>query len=185
MKSPAGQLLILLLLALSSPAVSQSFQRPSFRAIVHLKDGGRISGVLDDVGAGVIEFVPYEQIYVRHVALESASLPLDQVERVILKRTDKRQAIRTGIIVGGLLGGYLAYQDNQKNGFRSPALAVVSIALSAGAVGMTGALVGSLLGGSTRRTIRPMDSDNPIESLERQLRPFTKVYLDNVRFDIQ
>lgn len=182
MKPPAGQLLILLLLILTLPAVGQRNQQPIFRAIVHLKDGGRVSGVLDDVGDGVIEFVPYERTYYRHVEIRSAMVPLSDVDWIVLKRADKRQAIRTGIVVGGLLGGYLAYQSTQKNGFRSPILGAVSIALSAGSVGMAGALVGSLVGGANRRTIRPF-GDNPTENLERQLRPFTKVYLDNMRFD--
>jgi len=183
MKPLAGQLLLLLLLTLPVSAVGQRIQRPQFRTIVHLKDGGRVNGVPDEIGNGELHFVPYEPIYYRHAQLKTASVSLDEIAWVVIKRTSKRQAVRTGMVIGGLAGGYFGYQSSQKSKFRSPILAGISIALSAATVGGIGAVIGSVIGGSSRRVIRPLDRDNPVESLERQLRPFTKVYLDDMLFD--
>ncbi|MCY7356550.1 MAG: hypothetical protein LH609_03615 [Rudanella sp.] len=183
MKPLAGQLLFLLLLTLTLPAIGQRIQRPQFRTIVYLKDGSRINGVPDDIENGELYFIPYEPIYYRHTQLKLSSISLDDIAWVVIRRTDKRKAIRTGIVIGGLAGGYFGYQSSQKSKFRSPILAGVSIALSAAALGGVGAIIGSFAGVSVRRTVRPLDRDNPVESLERQLRPFTKVYLDGIQFD--
>ncbi len=194
MKPLAGQLLILLLLTLPLSAVGQRVQRPDFLAIVHLRGGERIKGTLNEVANGVINFAIYERYHIRelgngkkfhykHLEYGQGSFPLDQVEWVVIKRTDKRKAIRTGMVIGGLTGGYFGYQSSQKSRFRSPILAGISIALSAATVSGLGAVIGSVIGGSSRRVIRPLDRDNPAESLERQLRPFTEVYLDDMRFN--
>jgi hypothetical protein len=177
MKPLAGQLLLLLLLTLTLPAVGQRMQRPEFRTIVHLKDGGRVNGVPDEIEDGQLYFVPYEPVYYRRTQLKLSSVSLADIAWVVIKRTDKRKAIRTGIVLGSLVGGYFGYQSSQKSRFRSPILAGISIALSAATLGGVGAVLGSVIGGSSRRVIRPLDRDNPAESLERQLRPFTKVYL--------
>lgn len=181
MKPLAGQLLLLLLLTLPVSAVGQRIQRPQFRAIVHFKDGGRISGILENVENGILYFDPSERIVHRYTYLPSVALR--QVEWVVIKRTNKRKAVRTGMVIGGLIGGYFGYQSSQKSKFRSPVLAGISIALSAATLGGVGAVAGSLIGSSARRVIRPLDPDDPLESWERQLRPFTNAYLNEMRFD--
>ncbi len=184
MKLLTGQVLTLLLLALSSPAVGQSLERTQFRAIVHLKAGGRIKGTLDDIEKGVLYFTPSERIYFRGVDLQSASVPLQEIDWVLIKRTGNRQSIRTGIAAGALLGGYLGYQSSRKNRFQSPILEMVSIALSAASLATIGGMIGSFTGGATRRAIRPMDRTDPVESLERQLQPFTQTYQERLMLPV-
>ncbi|TAE29405.1 MAG: hypothetical protein EAZ91_12720 [Cytophagales bacterium] len=181
MKSPAGQLLFVLFLTLAVPVVGQRFERPQFRAIVHLKEGGRISGFLDEVENGVLYFDTAERI--KHTGEYEPSVALSNVSWVVVKRVNNQKAIRTGIVVGALVGGFLAYRGSQRNPFRSPLLGGISIGLTASAMGFAGALVGSLVGGANRRVIRPVDRDNPAESLERQLKHFTQVYLDRMQDD--
>lgn len=184
MKVMLGQLLILLLLTLSTAAVGQSIERPQFKAIVHLKAGGRVKGTLDDVEKGVLYFSPAEQIYFLGVDIRSVSVPLKEIDWVLIKRTGNRQSIRTGIAAGGLLGGYLGYRSSRQNRFRSPVLEVVSIALSAASLGTVGGLLGSVYGGATRRAVRSMDPTNPVESLERQLQPFTQTYQEKLMLPV-
>lgn len=185
MRMYVSQLLCILLLTLSFWAVGQSNTRVSYRAVVHLTNGGRISGVLDEVADGKLAFVPSEPIYFRHTTAESYVLALNRIDRVVLKRLDKRRAIRTGFILGGLTGGYLTYRSNQRNPYRSPLLGVTAVILGAGASGVVGGFVGSLFGGSSRRVIRPSNGNDPVESLEKQLRPFTQVYQDDLQRNVQ
>jgi|GEM_PF-3311744 len=184
MKVVTGQLLILLVLALSFPVVGQYVERPQFKAVVHLKAGGRVIGTLDDIENGILYFVPSERIYFRGVDIQSASVSIKEIDWVLIKGSGNRQSIRTGIAAGALLGGYLGYRSSRQNRFQSPILEVVSIALSAASLGTVGGVLGSLYGGSTRRAVRPIDRNNPVESLERQLQPFTQTYQEKLMLPV-
>ncbi|KAB7732151.1 hypothetical protein F5984_08045 [Rudanella paleaurantiibacter] len=173
---------VLVSVSLSSFALAQRTSTPTYQAIVYLADGGRVRGTPDEVINGSLTFVLSDPLYFRGTRLNSYIVPLDQVQRVVIRRIDKRRSIRAGALIGTALGGYLAYQSSQKSAFRSPVMGGLSIALSAATLGASGAFLGSVLGGATRQQIRPPDTDDRVLSLERQLRPFTRAYAEDPPF---
>lgn len=182
MKPRTGQLLLLLLLTLTLPALSQTIKRPTYRVIVHLKSGARIRGVPYEVKDEGLEFSPFERIRYDHMDVWRGTVTLAEVKYIVVKRTDKRRPVRNGAIIGGALGAYVAIRGYKRDPFRSPVLGGITVAATIGAIGIAGGVVGSLIGSTSRLTLRPGNRENPAESLESQLRPFTEVYLDTLNW---
>ncbi|GAB4010676.1 hypothetical protein GCM10028808_22260 [Spirosoma migulaei] len=112
--------------------------------------------------------------------MSSGRIPFANIQKVVIRRKSKKNALISGAIVGGLLTGYVANQSLQKNPVRGPVIYGLTLTLSAAGGAAAGLLVGSALGNLNRRVIRPLDQRNPDLSLFRQLQPFSWRYQQDI-----
>ena len=141
-----------------------------YQARVTLQTGEHFRGLLDNVTE--------TELYLTNARGHPLRDPitLHQIRKIVLRRNDKKSALITGAIIGGLAAGYVSNQSLQKNQPSSPISygLTLTFAVAGGAAG--GLLVGSAAGNLTRRVIRPQNVVNPETSLFRQLEPFSLRY---------
>lgn len=159
-----------IMLLLSCSALAQKRQVETYKARVVTIGGSRFRGVLDDVTDRYL-FLDYEGAGRRGL---TDQIPLNQIRKVIIRHDQRKNTIE-GAIVGGGLAAFATIRSSKKNGFSSPVVYGLNLAIAVGAGAGIGALIGRNIGPITRKTIRPFGQtpDEAAESLRRQLEPFT------------
>ena len=170
-------LTITLVLTGLSVTLAQKLAVEEYRVRVVTKGGNHVRGILDEVTNEYL-YVAYMNSRPHH---RSAKIPLALIRKVVI-RYNRRKNTLEGAVVGGALVGFLTIRSSKKNGFRSPIVYGLNLAIAVGAGAGLGALIGSHIGPSSRRTIRPFGQtpDESTESLRRQLQPFTYGYQNDV-----
>lgn len=170
-------LIPLVLVSFSGTTGAQELKVAEYRARVLTKSGNRLRGILDEV--------TNEYLYVDHLNARSrhgnGKIPLATIRKVVIRYNQRKNTLE-GAIVGGGLAGFLTIQSSKRNGFRSPVIYGLNLAIAVGGGAAIGALVGKNIGPISRRTIRPFGQtpDQSAESLRRQLEPFTYSYQNDV-----
>lgn len=154
---------------LSIPSWAQQPKAVVYQIKVFTKAGNHLRGILEEVTDSYL--------YLRNEKRgQSGRIPFANIQKVVIRRKSKKNALISGAIVGGLLTGYVANQSLQNNPVRGPVIYGLTLTLSAAGGAAAGLLVGSAIGNSTRRVIRPLDQNNPDLSLFRQLQPLSWRY---------
>lgn len=166
-----------LLLSCSKLAVAQKRPVETYKARVVTIGGNRFRGVLDDVTDQYL-YLDYEGAGRRGL---TDRIPLTQIRKVAIRYNRRRNTLE-GTIVGGGLAAFLTIRSSKKNGFRSPVLYSLNLAIAVGGGAGIGALIGRNIGPTSRKTIRSFGQtpDEAAESLRRQLEPFTYTYQNDV-----
>ncbi len=168
---PGWLTLVLLFGALGvGPLTAQKLAVDTYYITVVTKTGDRTQGIFTDVTQSAVVSTP---------ALNSANvsrIPLETIEKVVLRRTNKRREVRSGAVVGGLSFGALTAVGLQRNPTSSPVTYGVTLLLGASTGAGVGAGVGWLLGNLSRRTIRPRPDDDGLDAFRRRLEPFSLRY---------
>ncbi len=129
--------------------------------------------------SGLLQEVTRSHLYIGDDRYEPESrIPLDDVLKVVIRRQNKRSAVLSGAVVGGLMLGYVTNQALQQN---QPPRSLVTYGLTLTFAAACGAAVGALAGSTihnvtTGRTIRPPNNETANLSLFRQLEPFSARY---------
>ena len=170
-------LIVTLILSCSATVAAQKFSVETYRVRVVTQGGNRFRGVLNDVTD--------QHLYVEHAhpipQNRNAKIPLALIRKVTI-RYNRRKSTLEGAIIGGGLAGFATIRSSKKNGFRSPVVYGLNLAIVVGAGAGIGALIGRNIGPISRKTIRPFGPtpDEMAESLRRQLAPFTFEYQNDV-----
>lgn len=150
-------------------------QRPAvepYRVRIVTEAGERYRGVLYDVtDAGIFLDGDFG---------DDVAIPSGTVRKVVVLPNDKRAGALTGAILGGLGTGWLANQSFQRSAPRTSVARGVTLGLSIVGGAAIGLVVGSIIGGLRRQTIRPAVSDNRGQRLSQQLKPFSLRYQQDV-----
>lgn len=149
-------------------------QKPAvdvYRIQVTTKAEQHFRGILNDIDDTTLYIGRSARIYPL-----TKTIPLNAVRKVVIRRVNKKGAIITGAILGGLLTGYLSHQSLQKNQPNSPVTYGITLTFAAAGGAAAGLLVGSAAGSLSRRVIRPLSQTDPELSLFRQLEPFSVRY---------
>lgn len=165
-------LLLLLTLCAVPFSFAQKLTAEDYHATVVTNRGKRIRGVLNDVTV--------DNVYLTDESADPKSIPLDIIRRVIVRRENKRPAVRTGAIIGGLIFGFFTVEGLKKNPTRNPISAGLTLLLSSGTGVAAGAGAGALIGNVSSRVIRPGTRENQFTDLRRQLEPFSVRYQRDV-----
>ncbi|GAB3642291.1 hypothetical protein [Spirosoma arcticum] len=170
-------LIVTLILSCSATVAAQKFSVETYKVRIVTQAGNRFSGVLDDVTD--------QYLYVEHAnpipQNRTARFPLAGIRKVTV-RYNRRKSTLEGAIIGGGLAGFATIRSSKKNGFRSPIVYGLNLAIVVGAGAGIGALIGRKIGPISRRMIRPFGQtpNERAESLRRQLQPFTYEYQNDV-----
>ncbi|WP_020601475.1 hypothetical protein [Spirosoma spitsbergense] len=128
--------------------------------------------------SGLLQEVTSSYLYIGNDPYEPESrIPLDDVLKVVIRRQNKKNAVISGAVVGGLMLGFITNQSLQRVPPRSLFTygLILTFAAAGGAAG--GALAGSTLHNvSTSRTIRPPKNEDASLNLFRQLEPYSARY---------
>ncbi|MBC8151961.1 MAG: hypothetical protein H7Z72_03535 [Bacteroidetes bacterium] len=175
---PRALVLWLVLSGVTTGTLSaQKLTVETYRVTVVTKTGERSRGIFDDVTPTAL----YHGAGIRSGPGTGArAIPLEKIRKVVLRRANKRLAIRTGAIVGGVAFGLLTAQGLQKNPTRNPVAYGLTLLFGAGTGAVVGAGAGALVGTISHRVIRPRDRENSLDDFRRQLEPFTVRYQDDV-----
>ncbi len=150
---------------LTDDAFSQPLEIALYRVKVTTKSGNRFRGILEDMTENYL--------YIDH---NTEEIPTDIIRKVIIRRVNKKVAIITGAITGGLLTGYLANESLKRNQTNSVGAYGLTLTFAAAGGAAAGLVAGSAIGDLSSRDIRPLDPVNPGISLFRQLEPFSVRY---------
>lgn len=157
----------LVVLSFLATASAQKFAVEEFRVRVVTKGGKQTRGILHEV---TDEYVYLDYINPRpdHYR-EKISLG---VIRKVLVRSNRRYTLEGGLLGTGL-AGFLTIRSSQKNGFRSPVVYALNLALALGGGAAIGAIIGRNVRPITPRTIRPYGQtpEEATKSLRLQLEP--------------
>ena len=170
-------MMVTLILSCSTIVAAQKFSVETYKVRVVTQGGNRFRGVLDDVTD--------QYLYVEHAHSmphnRSAKIPLTLIRKVTI-RYNRRKHTLEGALVGGGVAGFFTIRSSKKNGFRSPVVYGLNLAVAVGGGAGIGALIGRKIGPISRKTIRPFGRtpDEAAESLRRQLTPFTYEYQNDV-----
>lgn len=167
----------LIMMSFSVATIAQELEVVEYRARVLTKGGNRLRGILEEV-TGEYLYVDYLNSKSHH---RSGKIPLTSIRKVVI-RYNRRRSTLEGAIVGGGLAAFATIRSSKKNGFRSPVVYGLNLAIAVGAGAGIGALIGRNIGPAARKTIRPFGQtpDEAAESLRRQLKPFTYTYQNDV-----
>lgn len=158
-------------------SLAQKLVIEAYRVTVVTKTGERSQGVFDDVTTTTL----YHGDGARSGPGTGArAIPLENIQRVVLRRVNKRPSIRAGALVGGIALGLLTAQGLQKNPTRNPIAYGLTLLFGAGTGAVIGAGAGALVGTISHRVVRPRDRENSLDDFRRQLEPFTVRYQNNV-----
>lgn len=163
-------IVLLISSSLSSSLLAQRLTVDVYRVRVTTKTGEQFRGILNDVNDTDILIGSVRNRY------REGAVPLSSIRKVAIRRINKKSAIVTGAILGGLLTGYLSNQSLQKNQPNSPVLYGLTLTFAAAGGAAGGLLVGAAVGNLTKRVIRPLGQNDPELSLFRQLEPFSIRY---------
>ena len=134
------------------------------------KAGKHFRGILNDINDTDLLIGSTRNRY------REEAIPLSSIRKVAIRRINKRSAIVTGAVLGGLLTGYLSNQSLQKNQPNSPVLYGLTLTFAAAGGAAGGLLVGAAAGNLAKRVIRPLPLAEPELSLFYQLEPFSIRY---------
>ena len=150
---------------LADDAFAQPLKIATYRVKVITNSGDRFQGILEDITE--------DDLYLDH---HTEDIPSASIRRVTIRRVDKRVALVTGAVIGGLITGYLANESLKSN--RTSGVATYGLTLTFAAAGgaAAGLIAGAAIGNLTSRVVRPLDPNNPGISLFRQLEPFSVRY---------
>ena len=141
-----------------------------YQVKVKTKTGNRFFGLLEDVTRSYV--------YVRSDPYEPVNrIPLDDVLKVVIQRQNKKNAVISGAITGGLILGFITNQALQRIPPRSSVTYGLTLTFAAAGGAAAGALVGSTIHNvTTSRTILPPKNDDSSLGLFRQLEPLSARY---------
>ncbi|GAB2514750.1 hypothetical protein [Spirosoma aerophilum] len=156
---------------LSGPLLAQQPFETVYRIKVVTKSGERYRGLLSDITDS--------NVYLGK-SLPGAVIPLSDIQKVVLRRNSKKNALITGASIGGLVTGFAAFQSLKTNQARTLVTYGLTLTFAAASGAAAGMLVGSGIGNLKKIVIRPVAFANPEQSLFRQLEPFTTRYQEDV-----
>ena len=165
-------LLLILTLGAVSFTFAQKLTAEDYHATVVTRQGKRIRGVLDDVTV--------DKVYLTGESATLRIVPLDMIRKVVVRRDNKRPAVRTGAIIGGLVFGFFTVEGLKKNPTSNPISAGLTLLLATGTGAAVGAGAGAIVGNVASRVVRPGTRDNQLDDLRRQLEPFSVRYQRDV-----
>ena len=170
-------LMAMLILSCLSVTLAQKLAVEEYRVRVVTQGGNRFRGMLDDITDQYL-YVEYANSIPHN---RSAKIPLTLIRKVTI-RYNRRKHTFEGALIGGGLAGFFTIRSSNKNGFRSPVVYGLNLAVAVGGGAGIGALIGRKIGPISRKTIRPFGRtpDEMAESLRRQLTPFTYEYQNDV-----
>ncbi len=155
---------------LTNPLRAQQPAAAGYYVKVRTSSGNHFSGLLQEVNRSYL--------YIGNNQYEPESrIPLGDVLKVVIRRQNKKNAVISGAVVGGLILGFITNQSLQRVPPRSLFTygLILTFAAAGGAAG--GALAGSTMHNvTTSRTIRPSKNENARLGLFRQLEPFSARY---------
>ena len=156
---------------LNNPLWAQQQTIALYQVKVKTQTGNHFFGLLEDVSNSYV--------YIRNDPYESVNrIPLDEVLKVVIRRQNKKNAVLSGAVAGGLILGFVTNQALQRN---QPPRSSVTYGLTLTFAAACGAAVGALAAATihsvtTGRTIRPPNNENASLNLFRQLEPFSARY---------
>lgn len=146
----------------------------AYRARVVTQAGKRVRGTLDEITNG------YLYVSSKHTGYQEEEIPLGEIRKVVIHRVNKKSALISGAVIGGLVTGFLSNESLQKSQTSSPITYGLTLTFAAAGGAAAGLVLGSAIGNLTSRIIRPRDRINPGLSLFYQLEPFTVRYQQNL-----
>lgn len=159
----------LLLLLVSCWGISRA-QTSVYRTRVRTTDGERLAGTLTEVTAD-------------YLFIDGSSVPLQNVRKVVVSRIDKGGGLWTGAVIGSIGIVYLTNRSLQKEQVSNNVIYGASLVMGAAAGAAFGAIVGNAvnkLGRAGRVVFRPKQGIDAVESLSRQLKPFSRDYQEDL-----
>ncbi len=169
--------LLVLVISASTGISAQKLALETYHVTVITKAGDRFKGLLEDVTPIALYCGPGSQFTSTR---STHVVPLEEIRKVILRRTNKRLAVRAGAAVGALVFGFLTVQGLQRDPTRSLVASGLTLLLAGGTGAAMGAGVGSVLGTIPHRVVLPRDRENSLDDFRRQLEPFSIRYQNDV-----
>ncbi len=160
--------LLLVVALVSGPLVAQKLTVDPYYISIVSKTGERYDGTLHDVTNNAIFYTP------------GISVPIETVEKVVLRRINKRLSVRAGAVAGGFLLGILAATGLQKSPTSSSVTYGLTLGFSIAGGAVLGAWGGTLLGNLRRLVIRPRAGEHGLDSFRNELEPFSIRYQTNL-----
>ena len=164
-----GLLIALVVLSFWAAASAQKRVAEEFRGRVITKGGNQLRGILREV---TDEYLYMDYINSRPYH-RSEKIPLSVIRKVLV-RPNRHNTLEGGIL-GGSLAAYLTIRSSTKNGFRSPVVYALNLALAVGGGAAIGAIIGRNIRPLLPRTIRPYGQtpEEAVKSLRLQLEPLS------------
>lgn len=159
--------LLLLLMSFWGSSIAQT---SVYDTRVRTINGERLVGTLTEV-TGTTLFI------------DGSSVPLQNVKKIVLSRVDKGGGVWPGAVIGGLGIGYLTNRSLQKEQVSNNLLYGVSLMMGVVAGAAIGAIAGNTvnkLSRAGRVVFRPRAGAESVESLSRQLKPFSRTYQEDL-----
>lgn len=159
------------LLLLSVDSIAQTNAEAVYRTRLRTRDGQHISGTLDEVTT-------------TYLYIDSYPIALNNVRKIVLSRTDATRGTIAGAVVGAISTGYLTNRSLQNEQVSNRFLYGVSLVLGAAAGAAIGGVVGHSIGKLSqagRVVFLPRTGDEAVQSLARQLRPFSRNYQEELQ----
>jgi hypothetical protein len=157
----------LVVVSFLSSASAQKLVAEEFRVRVVTKSGKPVRGILREVTD------EYLYLYHPRPSHRSEEIPLNAIRKVLV-RSNRRNTIEGGIL-GGSLAAFLTIRSSKRNGFRSPVVYALNLAIAVGSGAGIGAIIGRNIRPLTPRTIRSYGQtpEEAAKSLRLQLEPLT------------
>ena len=146
---------------------AQKLTVEAYQIRVVTRDGKRFYGVLNDVTDTCIHIGP---------SYRNEQILLTDIRKVVIHRNNKKNAVLTGAILGGLAFGFLSHESFQRNPPEGSIAYGLTLTFAAAGGAAAGSLLGSTFANLTSRVIRPLRGTDPKRSLQGQLEPFSLQY---------
>ena len=148
-----------------------SIAQPSvYHTRVRTVDGQRLAGTLTEVTD-------------TYLFIDGFSVPLQDVRKIVMSRSDRGGGVWTGAIIGGIGVGYLTNRSLQNEGVSNSFLYGASLVMGTAAGAAVGAIVGNAVNKMSRAgrvVFRPKSGEEAVQSLARQLKPFSREYQEDL-----
>ena len=152
---------------------SSTAQTSVYHTRVRTTDGERLVGTLTEVTE-------------TYLFIDGFSVPLQNVKKVVLSRANNGGGLWAGATVGGIGIGYLTNRSLQNERVSNGFFYGVSLTMGVAAGAAIGSVVGNAvnkLSRAGRVVFRLKTGDAAVESLSRQLKPFSRNYQDDLLND--